>query len=44
MSAWLAKKHPDVLLEYEDGTKRVFLGGRRQYCFNSDNYIVYSEK
>lgn len=43
MPAWLAKKHPDVLSEFEDNTKRAF-GGRRQYCFNSENYIVYSEK
>lgn len=43
MPAWLAKKHPDVLSEFEDGTKRVF-GGRRQYCFNSEKYIAYSEK
>lgn len=43
MPAWLAKKHADVLSEFEDGTKRVF-GGRRQYCFNSTNYISYSEK
>lgn len=43
MPAWLAKKHPDVLSEFEDGRKRVF-GGRRQYCFNSENYISYSIK
>ena len=43
MPAWLAKKHPEVLSEFEDNTKRVF-GGRRQYCFNSQTYINYSEK
>ncbi len=43
MPAWLAKKHPDVLSEFEDNTKRVF-GGRRQYCFNSKTYIDYSRK
>ena len=43
MPAWLAKKHPDVLGEFEDNTKRVF-GGRRQYCFNSKTYHKYSEK
>ena len=43
MPAWLAKKHPDVLSEFEDNTKRVF-GGRRQYCFNSRTYYIYSEK
>lgn len=29
--AWLAKKHPDILSEFEDGTKRTF-GGRHVYC------------
>ena len=43
MPAWLAKKYPEVLSEFEDNTKRVF-GGRRQYCFNSEKYISYSEK
>lgn len=41
--AWLAKKHPDVLSEFENNKKRVF-GGRRQYCFNSKTYIEYSKK
>jgi beta-galactosidase len=39
--AWLAKKHPSILSEYEDGTVRGF-GGRRQYCFNSDTYRLYA--
>lgn len=43
MPAWLAKKHPEVLSEFEDNKKRVF-GGRRQYCFNSKTYIEYSKK
>jgi beta-galactosidase len=43
MPAWLAKKHPEVLSEFEDNTKRIF-GGRRQYCFNSEIYIDYSKK
>lgn len=43
MPAWLAKKHPIVLSEFEDGNKRVF-GGRRQYCFNSSIYNLYSKK
>lgn len=43
MPAWLAKKYPEVLGEFEDNTKRVF-GGRRQYCFNSSVYKDYSEK
>lgn len=42
MPAWLAKKYPEVLSEFEDGTKREF-GGRRQYCFNSKTYYKYSE-
>ena len=37
MPAWLAKKYPEVLSEFENGQKRVF-GGRRQYCFNSKKY------
>ncbi|MGL5692866.1 MAG: beta-galactosidase, partial [Peptostreptococcaceae bacterium] len=43
MPAWLAKKYPEVLSEFEDNTKRVF-GGRRQYCFNSKIYNLYSTK
>ena len=42
MPAWLAAKHPEILSEHEDGTKRVF-GGRRQYCFNSEIYHNYCE-
>lgn len=41
--AWLAKKHPDILSEFEDGTKRTF-GGRHVYCFNSPEMYRYSEK
>ena len=41
--AWLAKKHPDILSEFEDGTKRTF-GGRHVYCFNSPEMYAYSEK
>lgn len=40
--AWLAKKYPDILSEFEDGTKRVF-GGRHVYCFNSPALYRYSE-
>ena len=40
--AWLAKKHPDILSEFEDGTKRTF-GGRHVYCFNSPEMYRYSE-
>lgn len=41
--AWLVKKHPDILSEFEDGTVRTF-GGRHVYCFNSDVMYEYSEK
>ena len=40
--AWLAKKHPDILSEFEDGSKRAF-GGRHVYCFNSREMYRYSE-
>lgn len=41
--AWLAKKHPDILSEFENGSKRVF-GGRHVYCFNSREMYRYSER
>lgn len=41
--AWLAKKHPDILSEFEGGRKRSF-GGRHVYCFNSSHMYDYSEK
>ena len=41
--AWLAKKHPDILSEFEDGSKRVF-GGRHVYCFNSREMYAASER
>ena len=41
--AWLAKKHPDILSEFEGGKKRNF-GGRHVYCFNSHWMYEYSEK
>ena len=41
--AWLVKKHPEILSEFEDGTARTF-GGRHVYCFNSDVMYEYSEK
>lgn len=41
--AWLAKKHPDILSEFENGTKRTF-GGRHVYCFNSPEMYTYSER
>ena len=41
--AWMAKKHPDILSEFEGGKKRAF-GGRHVYCFNSPHMYAYSEK
>lgn len=41
--AWLARKHPCILSEFENGQKRVF-GGRHVYCFNSDLMYHYSQK
>lgn len=41
--AWLANQYPDILSEFEDGTKRVF-GGRHVYCFNSKEMYTYSER
>jgi beta-galactosidase len=41
--AWLAKKHPDIISEFEGGKKRTF-GGRHVYCFNSPEMYEYSEK
>lgn len=41
--AWLAKKYPDILSEFDNGRKRAY-GGRRNYCFNSARYLEYSEK
>lgn len=41
--AWLAKKHPDILSEFENGRKRVF-GGRHVFCFNSPVMWEYSER
>lgn len=41
--AWLAKKHPSILSEFEGGMKRTF-GGRHVYCFNSKHMYDYSKK
>lgn len=41
--AWLAKKHPSILSQFENGQKRTF-GGRHVYCFNSPEMYEYSEK
>ena len=41
--AWLAKKYPAVLSEFENGAKRSF-GGRHVYCFNSREMYTYTER
>jgi beta-galactosidase len=41
--AWLVKKHPDILSEFEYGQKRSF-GGRHVYCFHSPVMYDYTEK
>ena len=41
--AWLVKKYPEILSEFENGEKRTF-GGRHIYCFNSEVFYKYSEK
>ncbi len=41
--AWLAKKYPDIISEFENGQKRIF-GGRHNFCFNSRHMYDYSEK
>lgn len=41
--AWLAKKHPSILSKDENLQVRAF-GGRRQYCYNSNIYLEYSNK
>ncbi|MCI9331238.1 MAG: beta-galactosidase [Oscillibacter sp.] len=41
--AWLAKKHPDILSQSENGQPRSF-GGRHVCCYNSPALYSYSEK
>lgn len=41
--AWLVKKYPEILSEFENGEKRTF-GGRHIYCLNSEVFYKYSEK
>ena len=41
--AWLVRKYPEILSEFENGEKRTF-GGRHIYCFNSEVFYKYSEK
>ncbi len=41
--AWLVKKHPDILSQFENGQRRAF-GGRHVCCYNSPELYQYSEK
>ena len=41
--AWLAKKHPDILSQFENGQPRIF-GGRHVCCYNHPQLYKYSEK
>lgn len=41
--AWLAKKHPSILSQFENGQRRAF-GGRHVCCYNSPELYEYSEK
>lgn len=41
--AWLAKAHPSILSQFENGQRRAF-GGRRVYCFNSPEMYEYTER
>lgn len=41
--AWLAKAHPSILSQSENGQRRAF-GGRRLYCFNSPEMYEYTER
>lgn len=41
--AWLIKKYPDVLSEFENGQKRKF-GGRHTCCYNNEMYKLYSDR
>lgn len=41
--AWLAKKHPSILSQFENGQRRAF-GGRHVCCYNSPELYAYAEK
>ncbi len=41
--AWLKHKHPDVMI-VDENLNRLSFGGRREYCYNSDNYLKYAKK
>ena len=40
---WLSRKHPDVLLENENGARQNH-GGRRHCCSNNEHYRKYSAR
>ena len=40
---WLAQKCPDIYARYYNG-KEWHHGARRNTCFNSENYIFYSDR
>ena len=40
---WLMDKHSDIYQVYENGERREW-GRRREYCVNSRNYHVYTER
>lgn len=41
--AWLVKKHPDILSQFENGQSRAY-GGRHVCCYNHPALYEYSEK
>lgn len=41
--AWLKNKHPDVMI-VDENLNPIAFGGRREYCYNSDNYLKYAKK
>jgi beta-galactosidase len=43
MPAWVARKYPEVLQQYEDGRRSVW-GARKQNCFSSGTYRLLSER
>ena len=41
--AWLAEKAPDLFI-IDENRQRMAFGGRRQYCYNSPDYLYYSKR
>lgn len=41
--AWLIKKYPDILPQFENGSSKAY-GGRHTYCFSNQIYREYCEK